>query len=407
MFRNPLFYTFLLSIGVFNVFGQWEPCGNGLPQGAYAFDMVTVGNELLIATDAQIYRSGILGDNWSASSTGLPSSDQGVMSLMVHQGRVFAGSDSAIYYSDDNGFSWSLSLNTGKRVLEFAEDNVALYAVTHGGGCLKSTDNGLTWQTSNNGLQTDTLTNILAVDNKLYIGSRYYGLYISEDSGVSWTASVTSQDPINVQEVITNGSEIFIGLRLWPHGSHYIMKSSDLGSTWSQITSSIFYQGYSILATTGICVGSAVLFAGEQVFLGSDFGTTWENYSQGSSFPYYSFHATNEYIFLCSGDYFSPELLYRRPLAQVLDVNEVSTETETLGLYPNPASTLVNLKVPASLSSIQKFTVTDQLGKAVISGKFENSEYKIPIDDLSDGAYVVSVSMADGSILNEQFMVQH
>ncbi|MBP9152306.1 MAG: T9SS type A sorting domain-containing protein [Flavobacteriales bacterium] len=407
MYKSRFAYTFLFTLWMFNALAQWESCGTGLPQGAFAYDLVNVGSELLMATDSQVYRSGILGDNWIPSSTGLPPSDLRMNSLIVHQGRVFLGSDSAIYYSDDDGLSWSLSWITEARVVEFAEDSSALYAVSRGGGCLKSIDDGLSWQPSNSGFQTDTLTSILAVDNKLYIGSLYYGLYVSEDAGDTWISLTISQDPINVFEIISNGFEIFIGVRLWPHGNHYIMKSSDWGSSWTQINSSAFFQGFSILATTGICVGSAVLFAGEQVFLGSDYGSSWQSYSQGSSFPYNSFHATDEYLFLASGDFFSPELLYRRPLSQVLDVDEALSQRESFGLFPNPASEQVQILVSKnSHLSMQHITVTDQLGKAIFSQKFDGSAFVLPTGRISDGAYMVSVWMEDGSILNKRLMVQ-
>lgn len=397
-----------LIISSVKVFGQWEPCGNGLPLGHFAFDLVTVGNELLIATDNQIYRSGILGDNWSPSSAGLPSSDSAMYSLMVHGSRVFAGADSAIYYSDDNGISWSLSWVTDSRVLEFAEDSSALYVVTRTAGCLKSIDNGQSWNAANNGLQTDSLTDILAVGNRLFVGSQRFGLYVSEDAGNSWLALPVIQDPFNIQEIVYNGSDIFIGLRHWPHGNHYIMRSPDWGSSWTQINSPTFYQGWSVLANTGIAVGSAVLFAGEQVYRGSDYGVSWENYSQGSSFPYNSFHSTDDYIFLASGDYFSPELLYRRPLSQVLGVDNSVIEESRIELYPNPASEQLEVKFPLTNSSIIQVTIADVLGEVVLTKRVNNTpSLKIEVANLESGSYTVSLIKEDGTGYNQRLIVQH
>ncbi len=64
-----------------------------------------------------------------------------------------------------------------------------------------------------------------------------------------------------------------------------------------------------------------------------------------------------------------------------------------LTIYPNPASNHINVSVPEELLGTN-FKIYDNKGKVVLSGKLEQSEIKIEIDEWANGAYILHVNGA-------------
>jgi len=74
-------------------------------------------------------------------------------------------------------------------------------------------------------------------------------------------------------------------------------------------------------------------------------------------------------------------------------INENASSDMMIGLYPNPASNRINVQVDQSMTGNEYF-VFDQLGKACLTGKFENKNIGIDISNLSEGIYFLSSGSA-------------
>lgn len=71
-----------------------------------------------------------------------------------------------------------------------------------------------------------------------------------------------------------------------------------------------------------------------------------------------------------------------------IGINE--TNQNHFKVYPNPASSQINVEVIQSLIG-SSFAITDQIGKTVLSGKLNTEKSTIEIGDLSGGVYLFSI----------------
>ncbi len=162
---------------------------------------------ILVSTDHSLLVSSDKGINWDIK---LYASKINCIYYSKNN-RVFLGGSGKIFYSD-NLSNWdSLSLPTGHQVLQFAENNSAIYLITGGfnnvqgyvgDGIFKSQDNGLTWQKKNNGLGSILSSQFIKVDkyNRLIVAfadnyiSNQSGIYISSDDANSWQRVLVKVD---------------------------------------------------------------------------------------------------------------------------------------------------------------------------------------------------------------------
>ena len=80
-------------------------------------------------------------------------------------------------------------------------------------------------------------------------------------------------------------------------------------------------------------------------------------------------------------------------------INEVS-ENDLFSVYPNPAQVIINIKADAKLLK-SNYTIYDNTGKIVLSGKIHSENTAIEIGNLSGGIYLFSV----GENLKQTFKI--
>lgn len=146
--------------------------------------------------------------------------------------KIYAGGQGKIFVSNDSGITWdSVKINTTYPIKQLTENSYGdLFAITgiydDGDGVFCSEDEGISWQTRNNGLGTRLGCDKIAVDknDRLYLlvsdenTFGYGGLFISEISGLSW-----EKVPISVDSI---GKAVRIGistnLSVLPNDSVYL-----------------------------------------------------------------------------------------------------------------------------------------------------------------------------------------
>ncbi len=141
-----------------------------------------------------------------------------------------AVADSGVFRLQMSG-NWKLVSNDDrlKRLTHVAHSGRAYLAVTdegHAGVLLESTD-GISWDSVR--LGDSRSVRDLAIDGASVFAATERGLYVSADSGKTWTLDPLREPGVHVADIHLNGARITLGT--YPLG---VYASTDRGATWSQ-----------------------------------------------------------------------------------------------------------------------------------------------------------------------------
>jgi photosystem II stability/assembly factor-like uncharacterized protein len=151
----------------------------------------------------------------------------GVYSLVVNDSSVFAGTESyGIFSSTDNGDHWN-SLNNGladistthfstlavngSNIFAGTSFSPSISAITRK-GIYRSTDNGTTWSTINNGLPNNNITALAVYHAKVFAATDSNGIFLSTNNGDSWTPFNTGLPNPYISSLALNDTCIYAGL---------------------------------------------------------------------------------------------------------------------------------------------------------------------------------------------------
>ncbi len=162
----------------------------------------------------------------------------------------------------------------------------ALFAGTYYDGVFRSTDNGLTWQTTNVGLIDSSISSLAASDSGIYAGAfqdaagvTHAGVYRSTDNGSTWMP--TGMMGRMIYCLAANDTFVLAG---GPAGTNYmggLFVSTDNGGTWTQSIN----RGN--LGMNSVAIGDTNFFATDLnnlgIFVSTDNGYTWRSQNGGSS----------------------------------------------------------------------------------------------------------------------------
>jgi photosystem II stability/assembly factor-like uncharacterized protein len=203
------------------------------------------------------------------------STDVSIYSLYISGNKIFAGTDSVVYLSTDNGASW-VPASSGLPNLPvncFAECGGKLFAGSFGNGIFVSTDNGTSWATSNTGLTSCRDVFVFAVLG----GNIFAGIdsvaYLSTNNGASWTEVGSGFGPYDIKAMTVIGDKLFTA----SYGGG-IFETADNGNHWTADTA-----GLRSTAVSSILSSNGFIFAASMggVYRSSDNGASWAQFING------------------------------------------------------------------------------------------------------------------------------
>lgn len=183
-----------------------------------------------------IFRSENKGDNWTVINNGL--SDPRVFTIFSTNQIYFAGTESGLYKSVNNGELWDkISIPGGGGpttcISVSSRDLATLYIGIKWKGIYKSTNGGLTWE--QNGLNSFSPMSI-KVDpinnNRIYMAAGGSGFYVSVDAAENWSPRNSGIENKDVKCLVINDNntdEVYVGT------NQGVFITTDAGLSWKQI----------------------------------------------------------------------------------------------------------------------------------------------------------------------------
>jgi photosystem II stability/assembly factor-like uncharacterized protein len=300
---------------------NWELASSGIEIQAIYSIFGDGGNVYVGTVGGGIFKSTDNGSSWFESDDGIGL--QSVKSIAKNGGNLYAAGDNNLYFSSDEGASWSQTnggqffilfslasfndlmvaggfqglirstdggstwsnviwldtLLTFERLVSFTFDGTTLLASTMGGeaaGIIKSTDLGLTWTKSNDGIENVDVSQVLFTDNKWFAASEGKGVMVSA-AGDIWTKNNAGLPPGGIiRDVFNYKNTIIAGT-----GFDGIYQSLDHGITWNKLDPDGTLRNETILSITS---KDNYIFAGTSfhgIFRSSDNGNSWEHLTNG------------------------------------------------------------------------------------------------------------------------------
>ena len=394
----------------------------------------------------EIYRSDDLGGHWIEADSGvLGEAPWHLTSLAANPGSpggysVFAGLTSAnsgsrgtVFGSTNSGASWSNVLTDSVMggFPALAATASSVFLGFDGDGVYRSTNNGLTWASSDSGMymppydQVPSIAyiNAFSVDREtIYAGGGYYApivilpprrvvrmlanyVFSSTNGGATWGKVDSGFSPVRYTindsgSVLTclyvDGGHIVVGTRAWnptamwqPNGGIY--HSTGQGTSWTLADSAL--TGLQISCLIGV---RADVFAGSNsgVFHSSDHGSSWTNISGGlADSAVGSLAIAQGFLFAATSSG-----VWRRPLSEITSVES----NKASGLRPAAFNLSQNFPNPFNPSTtirfglaervhvrLSVFTVLGQLVSTLLNGEEEPGYHEVRFDGtgLASGVY--------------------
>lgn len=387
---------FFLS-GVINyINAQWVHSDNGLTNGNVT-SIISTGSTMVAGTQGGgVFVSIDGGASWQVRNNGLAIVD--VRALAAIGSNLFAGtSGGGVYFSSDFGVNWVQRINGLNSLLttSFAVNGTTIYAGTlSAGGVYRSTDNGVNWKQVNSGLGFSSVYSLLFNGTDLFAGtSNPNCLYRTTINDTIWQAvsiGISQTDIVSALNI--NGINIFAGT-----STDGIRRSTNYGANWQAVNN-----GFTLAQVNCFASVNSNLFAGMNlngVNVTTNNGANWTAINSGLP----GFMNVNALLvfgtnLFAGGVGYS---IYKRPLSQVVSVNENRSSTpENFVLYdayPNPFNPSTKIKFDVPLKALVKITISDITGREVsqlVNELFNAGSYEVNwnASDFSSGIYFYRLS---------------
>ncbi len=162
----------------------------------------------------------------------------------------------------------------GAAVTAFASHGSNFYTAT-GGGVFRSTDRGVKWHESDNGITTRFINALCVNDSCVFAGTEEAGVFRSTDSGEHWAASNTGLTNLFLTALAATGSSVLAAT--W----RGIFRSTDNGTTWNDANTGLVTKDINVRC---MVAKDSLVFSGissRGVYRSTDDGASWTLSSNG------------------------------------------------------------------------------------------------------------------------------
>ena len=286
---------------------QWTQT-DGPPAG-YIYNLfATPEGTVYAVASSGIYRLAGDATAWTHTDRSVPI-DKSLMPMAAHEGNLYIVSADEIFTSADKGETWrTLGARpkgeaVGIIIMDEIQPRITMYLALRDEGVFRSTDGGTQWKSLHDGLTSEKISAIAAVDNTVFAGTES-GLY-RLDSGIWNKLPVDTSQA--VCSLVASGNNLYVGtgsdllVKLTPTEVYQetrnnwdnwhnrsspvkIFHSTDLGVSWTEIMDGSEYRHKgSPAGITVLAAGETLLALGYAQSRSVDGGKTWTKLGRDSS----------------------------------------------------------------------------------------------------------------------------
>ena len=217
-----------------------------------------------------VYHSTDYGDTWLSQE--LKGEIINSITVSKDSSLYSASTDDGIFKSTDNGATWS-SINNGidnpEVICLDITYNDILFAGTNGNGLFRSKDNGENWQQSK-GTSLTGINSIAVTPGNCILAATNFGIFRTIDKGQNWIHLINGLPRNSLVSSLTTASNGFVYAAIPSKG---IYRSTDYGLDWSLLNSPP-YLDYIKLIVAGLN-GELFSSSWDGVFISKDEGLSW------------------------------------------------------------------------------------------------------------------------------------
>ncbi len=208
--------------------------------GVDLFDVEWMNANTIVAVGmyGSVLRSEDAGTSWNYVQTGI-SDDLQTLFSFDSTNALTAGNNGTIMATTDAGATWkriNFPAEENIRALDFPSMGNEGLAITYDGTVLRSTNRGSSWETQST-LEANLLDLKFLNDSVCVTTSQKGKLYRSTDFGQTWSTVYSTDTLIEIRQIATNtATAIAVGARFIQGTQSVILKSTDAGATWQEVT---------------------------------------------------------------------------------------------------------------------------------------------------------------------------
>jgi photosystem II stability/assembly factor-like uncharacterized protein len=267
---------------------SWNSSNNGLTDTIVKAFAVN-GTIIYAGTaDSGVYRSTNYGLSWQKMSSGLTGLN--INSLVCMGSIIFAASDSGVFRSDDSAKTWMIGTNPsgGGGCNALAVKGTGIYGGTW--SLYFSPDSAKTWAQKSFPI-AGSINTISVFENTILLADRGT-IKRSQDDGANWYTQFFLSY-LSVQDFVRNANNIFAGST-----SYGLLRSSDTGTTWTQIDTTILTSALTSYGTSIFAGGQTGIYPNysPDIFISIDNGDHW--FPQNNGLNVQAFAILNKTIFV-------------------------------------------------------------------------------------------------------------
>lgn len=332
--RKQIFIAIMACFITISAAAQWTRV-NSLPARAFN-NIVAYGDTIYAVTDSSLfYRSTDAGTSWTTHTVSANPIIINAFALLNN--KIYIGTTvHGIFYSDNNGQSWSNMGSSPLSVTGITKKGNDLFAATFGYGVYKLNQGNNTWEAHNNALPPNAVNvnAIFTTPNSLLIAAGINGSFFRYNS-INNNWNETYYDSLLPVGFMINQLAGFANTLLAANASH-ILRSDDDGYNWVKDTTglrpgysrSVYFGENSVYSLSNVIAGGPgawIQYRNKTAPAGSNWRINEDFISGVTGYDMIEFN--NKIFVATTGGLFAKDL-------NTTNVNHFS-ETETT-IFPNP-----------------------------------------------------------------------